>query len=325
MATFALETFNLRKVFKSPFGKRIIAVEDLSLHVPVGSVFGFLGPNGAGKTTTIQMALGNVYPTRGTASVLGGSIHDLEIRRRIGFLPEKFQFHDFLTAEEFLSLHGSLSRMPVAEKSRRIEEVLDIVGLLDRRKSKIREFSKGMQQRIGLAQAILHNPDLVVLDEPTSALDPLGRRQVREVVQHLKEQNKTVFLNSHLLSEIELTCDSVAIINQGVVVKQGTIDDLLSNKSIVTAEIANLNDSVLEAIRRVSPMAQAQATATDQPGTVTSYPRVVATLDSQDAIPLLAEAVVSAGGKLMSLQYQRETLEDFFIRTVAGDTGEANN
>ena len=154
-------------------GVPFVAVQDLSLQVPRGHVFGFLGPNGAGKTTTINMLLGNIYPTAGSAALLGQPIGNKDARARLGFLPEKFQFHDFLTAEEFLDLHGKLLGMSKAARQKRIPEVLERVGLIDRRKSKLREFSKGMQQRTGLAQAIINDPDLVILDEPTSALGPV--------------------------------------------------------------------------------------------------------------------------------------------------------
>ena len=306
---WAIETRGLRKVFRSLFGRdSVVAVEHLDLQVPVGCVFGFLGPNGAGKTTTIQMLIGNVYPTAGRAWVLGYPAGSIQAKRRLGFLPEKFQFHDFLTAEELLRLHGRLTRMERATLNRRIDEVLELVGLSERRKSRIREFSKGMQQRIGLAQAILHDPDLVILDEPTSALDPLGRRRVREVIQYLKQRGKTVFLNSHLLSEVERSCDYVAILNKGRVVKQGTLDDLLVNRSVVTIELHKVTPAVLEALqpiaRKIQPIDER---------------RVVAEVEREEQVPQLARAVVMSGGELMSFQAQRETLEDLFIQTIEQD------
>lgn len=307
--TFAIETCGLRKVYRSLLSnKPIVALDHLDLQVEPGTVFGFLGPNGAGKTTTIQMVVGNLYPTAGKAFVLGYPAGDLQAKQRIGFLPEKFQFHDFLTGEEFLALHGRLAKMDGKTLHRRIDEVLELVGLSERRKSKIREFSKGMQQRIGLAQAILHEPEVVILDEPTSALDPLGRRRVREVIQYLKEKGKTVFLNSHLLSEVELTCDQVAIIHQGRVVRQGVLDELLVNRSVVTLEISNLDEKILEALGRV----------TDKLKRLDAH-RVVAEVADEQKVPELARAVVYAGGALVGMQAQRETLEDLFIRVVEGE------
>lgn len=306
---WAIETRNLRKVFRPLLGgKPITAVDNLNLQVPQGTVFGFLGPNGAGKTTTIQILIGNVYPTAGEAFVLGLPAGALAAKRRLGFLPEKFQFHDFLTAEEFLRMHGRLARMEGAQLQKRLDEVLELVGLAERRKSKIREFSKGMQQRIGLAQAIIHDPDLVILDEPTSALDPLGRRRVREVVQYLKERGKTVFLNSHLLSEVERSCDQVAIIHKGRVIKQGALEELLVNRSVVSLELKRVEPRVLEAIAKVARKVQP-----------IDERRVTAEVADEDDVPELVRAIVEAGGALMGLQAQRETLEDLFIQVVEGE------
>ena len=306
---WAIETRGLKKVYRPLIGGTpVVAVAELNLQVPYGCVFGFLGPNGAGKTTTIQILIGNVYPTAGQAWVLGYKAGALAAKRRLGFLPEKFQFHVFLTAEEFLKLHGRLAGMDGKTLAKRIDEVLELVGLQERRKSRIREFSKGMQQRIGLAQAILHDPDLVILDEPTSALDPLGRRRVREVIEYLKQQGKTVFLNSHLLSEVERSCDMVAILNKGRVVKQGTLEALLVHKSVVVLELRQVVPSVLEALERVATKVQPLDTN-----------RVMAEVADERAIPELARAVVYAGGELMGMQAKRETLEDLFIQLVEGE------
>jgi ABC-2 type transport system ATP-binding protein len=304
-ADLAVETQHLRKVYGGATSRRsFVAVQDLSLQVPRGHVFGFLGPNGAGKTTTINMLLGNIYPTAGEASILGHPIGDMEARRKLGFLPEKFQFHDFLTAEEFLDLHGRLYGMSAAKRRARIPEVLEMVGLIDRRKSRVREFSKGMQQRVGLAQAIINDPDLVILDEPTSALDPLGRREVREIVTALKNQGKTVMLNSHLLSEIEMTCDQVAILKAGQVVRQGKIDDLLAAPSTVQMRILNQSPALFKALESLSHTVHAEGE------------QVTATIGDEGVIPQLVAATVKEGGRLMSLVPMRESLEDLFIRVV---------
>ena len=301
----ALTTDHLHKVYPGRGGRTpFVAVQDLSLSVPRGHVFGFLGPNGAGKTTTINMLLGNIYPTAGTATLLGAPMGDVDARRKLGFLPEKFQFHDFLTATEFLDLHGKLYGMSAAQRRSRIPDVLEIVNLTARRHSRIREFSKGMQQRVGLAQAILNDPDLVILDEPTSALDPLGRREVREVVSQLKAQGKTVLLNSHLLSEIEMTCDTVAILKAGQVVRQGPIDELLAAPASVQMRIGNLTPALLKSLETLAR-------------TVTvDGENVTASLPGEDAVPDLAEAVIKSGGRLLSLVPIRESLEDLFIRVV---------
>lgn len=304
----AISTDHLRKVYGGKMGKTpFVAVHDLSFSVERGQVFGFLGPNGAGKTTTINILLGNTYATEGTAQLLGHPIGDLRARSKIGFLPEKFQFHDFLTATEFLDLHGRLYGMSAARRKERIPEVLELVGLKDRRDSKLREFSKGMQQRAGLAQAILNDPDLVILDEPTSALDPVGRRDVREIVSALKAQGKTVLLNSHLLSEIEMTCDRVAILKDGRVIKQGKIDDLLAAPTTVQMRVLNVTPQLTRSLEQLSGKVHVDGEA------------VWVLIPDETIIPELVTAIVREGGKLMSLVPIRETLEDLFIRVVQTD------
>src|SRR5512146_2330682 len=210
----AIETFELRKVF----GEQA-AVKGLTLQVGSGEVFGFLGPNGAGKTTSIKMLLGLVTPTSGGASLLGAPLGDRPTLAHIGFLPEHFRFQDWLTAAEFLELHGRLYRMEAHDLRRRSDALLERVGLADFRNRYLKTFSKGMLQRIGLAQALLNRPQLVFLDEPTSGLDPVGRRLVRDIIHELREQGTSVFLNSHLLSEIEVTCERVAFIRHGEVIR----------------------------------------------------------------------------------------------------------
>lgn len=303
----AIETTHLRKEYGRRAVGGFVAVQDLSFSVPRGQVFGFLGPNGAGKTTTINMLLGNIKATSGEASLLGRPIGDRDARAKLGFLPEKFQFHDFLTAEEFLDLHGRLYGMGQKARRARIPEVLEQVGLIARRKDKIGEFSKGMQQRAGLAQAILNDPELVILDEPTSALDPLGRREVREIVAGLKAAGKTVLLNSHLLGEIEMTCDQVAILKAGQVVRLGKIDDLLAAPSTVEMRVGNQSQALLRALEGLARTVTADGET------------VSATIGDEGVIPDLAAAVVGHGGRLMSLIPRRESLEDLFIRVVEDD------
>ena len=300
----AIETQNLSKTYK-----HFTAVRHLNLAVPQGEVFGFLGPNGAGKTTTIMMLLGNIRPTNGTAMLLGKPVGDVQTRRKVGFLPEKFQFHEFLTATEFLHLHGKLNGMSREQRNRRIPEVLARVGLADRANSRIREFSKGMQQRVGLAQAILHEPDVVILDEPTSALDPIGRRDVRDIVMELRGQGKTVLLNSHLLSEIEMTCDRVAIIKRGEVAAQGTMDELLGFASSVEIEVRDMNDAAMNAVRQIASKLKIERVP---------ITRFTAWVRAEEDVPELARALVQNGAKLLALVPQRETLEQLFVRIIEG-------
>src|SRR5579884_2615202 len=214
LSEFAISTHRLRKVFGDK-----VAVRNLTLQVPRGEVFGFLGPNGAGKSTSVKMLLGLVAPTSGTATILGRPAGDVKARAKVGFLPEHFRFYDWLTPEELLRLHGRLYSISPADLRQRIPGLLDLVGLTPHRDKCLREFSKGMLQRIGLAQALLNDPDLIFLDEPTSGLDPLGRRLVRDIIKSQRERGAAVLLNSHLLGEVEATCDRVAFIRDGEVVE----------------------------------------------------------------------------------------------------------
>ena len=216
----AVSTEALRKVYK---GRAV--VQGLTLNVGPGGVFGFLGPNGAGKSTTVKMLLGLVMPTSGRVSVLGGSPQNPEVRRQLGFLPEQFRFQTWMTAQEFLHFHGRLAGVKVGELRARIPQVLEQVGLGGRGGETLSSYSKGMLQRAGLAQAILARPRLVFLDEPTSALDPIGRVEVREIIAGLKGEGVAVFLNSHLLSEVEQVCDHVAGVKNGEGLRQGTLDE----------------------------------------------------------------------------------------------------
>ena len=285
------------------------AVDALDLVVRQGEVFGLLGPNGAGKTTTMMLLLGNVRPTSGRATLLGKPIGEFTNRRKVGFLPEKFQFHEFLTATEVLRLHGRLYGMTGSSLETRIDLVLDRVGLADRAKSRIGDFSRGMQQRIGLAQALLNDPALVILDEPTSALDPLGRRDVRQIVDELREQGKTVLLNSHMLSEIEATCDRVAILKGGAIVAEGTVGELTAVGSAVSVEVETMNDAALHAVRAIVLKLRIERVP---------ITRFTATLRSSDDIPVLAAALIENGVKLRALIPTRETLEEAYLRILEG-------
>ncbi len=302
---WAIETDGLTKVFRSPLGKPIVAVEDLNLQVPTGVVFGFLGPNGAGKTTTLQLLLGNLRPTKGTGRLLGLPIGHPEARRLVGYLPEKFQFHDFLTAEEFLDFHAQLYGLPHSVRRQCIDAVLEFVGLQERRRSLVRQFSRGMLQRLGIAQALLNEPQLVILDEPTSALDPLGRREVRDLILRLKAQGVTVFLNSHLLSEVERTCDFVAIINKGRLVAQGHLEELTAPTLRVTIRLTNLQPQWQELASTFGTLLSADGNT------------LTVQVPTEDAIPDLVAELVRKGARLLSVVPQRVSLEDFFVRVVA--------
>jgi ABC-2 type transport system ATP-binding protein len=207
-------------------GQVKVAVKDLTLSVHAGEVFGFLGPNGAGKTSTMNVLLGFIHATRGSADIFGVNVAQTIARQRLGYLPELTYYYKFLTAEELLRFYSRIFGIPGAERERRIDDVLKLVELEPARKRLIKTYSKGMQQRVGLAQALINNPDLLILDEPTSGLDPLGRMKVRGIIQRLKNEGKTVFFSSHELGEVETVCDRVAILHEGELRVSGRVDDL---------------------------------------------------------------------------------------------------
>ena len=226
----AIETLNLEKTYMVGFWRKRPkrALLPLNLKVEEGEIFGFLGPNGAGKTTTLKMLMGLVFPTAGSARILGKEWTDPEIKAQIAFLPEQPYFYDYLTAHELLNYYGQLSGVPAKERKPRIEEVLSRVGLVDVKGVQLRKFSKGMLQRAGIAQAILHNPKIVFFDEPMSGLDPMGRREVRDLMAQLKQEGKTVFFSTHILSDAEALCDRVAIIHRGELLRVGAVSELTS-------------------------------------------------------------------------------------------------
>jgi ABC-2 type transport system ATP-binding protein len=236
-----LKTEKLRVEFKSrELGQTTkVALNRLNLEVSTGEVFGFLGPNGAGKTTTMNVLLGFVQPTSGTASLFGIDVRQPIARQRIGYLPEMTYYYKFLTAEELLRFYAKIFGLSNAEAGKRIDETLKLVELDSARKRLIKTYSKGMQQRVGLAQALINNPDLLILDEPTSGLDPLGRMKVRDIIQRLKNEGKTVFFSSHEMGEVETVCDRVAIISNGDLKAAGSVQEIMQNHA--TLEKAFLN------------------------------------------------------------------------------------
>lgn len=304
--TLAIETHGLRKAY----GEKV-AVHDVTIAVPQGEVFGFLGPNGAGKSTTMKMLLGLAFPTSGAARLLGEPLGSIAAKRRIGFLPEQFRFHEWLRGVEFLDFHGELCGVPRAERRRRIPELLELVGLAGRGNDRLRGYSKGMLQRIGLAQALLNDPALVFLDEPTSALDPIGRREVRDIIRVLKGRGMTVFLNSHILSEVESVCDRVAIIDRGRVVRYGPLDELLHES--LDVELV-LGPHGAELTRRIAAFGAIEA----REGGDNACLRL--RMDSLNAIPALVETIVNAGVPIYGVTPHRRTLEDVFLGAVEGGT-----
>jgi ABC-2 type transport system ATP-binding protein len=302
---YAIETRRLRK----QFGART-AVQDLSLTVKRGEIFGFLGPNGAGKSTSIKMLLGLVHPTDGSAFVLGAPVGDVAVRRRIGFLPEDFRFYDWLTATELLELHGRLAGLTAMDAARRAPEVLDLVGMTPHAKRRLRGFSKGMLQRLGLAQALIHEPEIVFLDEPTSGLDPMGRRMVRDVIRTQRDRGATVFLNSHLLSEVEVTCDRVAFIKDGEVVAH---QDLRETNAARTRELrVRANGLGPVTAKSLSPLVGFMAIEGDM---------LRCQIESESVVPTIVERLVSANVHIYEVSHDATSLEESFVRIVGEDRG----
>ena len=303
MNDLAIETRDLSKVF----GPKV-AVRNLTLEVRRGEVFGFLGPNGAGKSTSIKMLLGLARPTSGEARVLGRRAGDAEARRSVGFLPEHFRFHDWLTAEELLDLHGRLCGMGRADLRGRIAELLDQVGLGPHRRKPLRSFSKGMLQRVGLAQALVNRPELLFLDEPTSGLDPHGLRLVRDVIHAERERGATVFLNSHLLGEVELTCDRAAFLKQGEVAATRNLRAQEEEIVSVEARVARLTDAVAQGLGR-------WAASVKREGGRLRFEVKPA------ALPEIVRYLVEQGVDVYQITPGRLSLEDLFLEIVGKDEG----
>lgn len=300
----AIQTEALRKEFG-----QYAAVKGLTLQVEQGEVFGFLGPNGAGKTTSIKMLLGLVKPTSGAGALLGAPLGDRATLARVGFLPEHFRFQEWLTAHEFLALHGELLGMRRDDLNQRREILLERVGLAEFRHRQLRTFSKGMLQRIGLAQALMNRPALVFLDEPTSGLDPVGRRLVRDIIHDLRAEGTSIFLNSHLLSEIEVTCNRVAFIRQGEVVRVMEMDALDKNLSMVTIRAAGWTHEALGGLERWGSDIRLDAE------------QVTMTIHSEADLPELNRYLVERGLAVYALVPNRVSLEEIFIETLGKDSG----
>ncbi len=291
----------LVKTFRGHLGLgKHVAVDGLTLEVRRGEIFGLLGPNGAGKTTTLKTMMGLLRPDRGEVRLLGLSPTDPAARARVGFLPENPYFYDYLTGEEFLDFYGRLHGIPAAERRRRIAEILARVGLEGRSRGSLRKFSKGMVQRIGLAQALLHRPELVVLDEPMSGLDPIGRREVRDLILAQREAGRTVFFSSHILQDAEMLCDRVAILVRGRVRYEGTLD-ALGDRQPRWFEVAIVGPVPAEWSGEVCSSQGGQ--------TLVRVPDV-------ETLTRLLAATPAAGGQVVSVWPRRETLEDLFLRHV---------
>jgi ABC-2 type transport system ATP-binding protein len=309
MTNPAIETENLTKEY--PYGflhlKKKASLEGLSMQVETGEVFGFIGPNGAGKSTTIKLLLGLIFPDAGTARILGKSISDIEMHREIGYLPEQPYFYDHLTATELLDYFARIHDLTAAERKDRVQQTLKRVGLETARKIQLRKYSKGMMQRVGLAQAILHDPKVVILDEPMSGLDPLGRREVRDIILELKRDGKTVMFSTHILSDAEMLCDRVGVIVGGKlrgVGAPGQIVDMKTQGMEILFELEGQSTMLL----------LSRATRTGD-----RYRLQVAEEELYGAIDQLR----GAGAKILSVTQVKATLEEFFMNLVEADRAQA--
>ncbi len=284
-------------------GKMVRAVDDLHLEVYQGEIFGFLGPNGAGKTTTIKMLLGLIFPTKGDAWIFGKPIGDVSIKRQIAYLPESPYFYEYLTGRQVLDFYARLFGIPATERKKKVDALLDMVGLSRDGDKTLRNYSKGMLQRIGIAQALINDPVLLFLDEPTSGLDPMARIEIRDLIIRLKQEGKTVFLSSHQLLEVEMICDRVSILNRGKLLKAGRLEDLLpSGRVEIVAE--NVDDGAVEKIRAMGGQVERQD------GRIRVYQPDDASVNK------VVDLIRSSNGVIRSLIPQRRTLEELFVATI---------
>jgi len=302
----------LTKTFRSgwPGLPPVTALSGLSLTVRQGEIYGFLGPNGSGKTTTLKILMGLMRATSGKAEVLGKPAGDVQVRRQIGFLPESPYFYDYLTAEEFLAFYGHLAGLERAELGRRIDHLLEVVGLTEARTRQLRKFSKGMLQRVGLAQALIHDPELVILDEPMSGLDPIGRKQVRDLILSLRDQGKTVFFSTHIIPDVEMICDRVGIVVKGKLLATGRVDELVRHEHTQSVEIVCEGIKVDEV-----PVIKAAATLVLQRG-----PQCLVALPGPDRQEEILAAIRAHGGKLVSVTPQKGSLEELFFQQSGAHT-----
>lgn len=299
----ALEIKNLKKSFRSNFAIKVYHIlKGIDITVEKGEIYGFLGPNGAGKTTTMKCTLGIIFPDSGEISILGQPALRAESRRRVGFLPEHPYFYDYLTAEELLVFTGMLFSIPKKKILERAKELIELVGLKDKRDIKLKKYSKGMIQRVGLAQALVHDPDFIILDEPFSGLDPIGRKELREIILSLKNDGKTIFFSSHILQDMELMVDRVGIILDGEIKKQGKLSDLISH-SVRYYEIVftGIDEKIL---------------LNQQLKYVLQDTNYITKLEAIEETNQRIEWITKNKGKILSVTPVKMTLEDIFLKEI---------
>jgi len=300
----ALSTHELTKVYRLPRGGRKTAVDSLTLDVRPGEILGFLGPNGAGKTTTIKMLLGFIRPTSGCAEILGRPVDHPEARRSVGYLPEQPYFHKFMTPFEIVSMHAALVGIPKRGRKDEVARLVEMVGLQEQAHVPVSKLSKGQVQRIGLAQALVGDPELLILDEPASGLDPLGRRQVRDLLSHERDLGRTIFLSSHLLSEIETVCDRVAVLARGKLIAIGPPEEVKAHGSQTRVTAGRLDSETRSRLSEIG------AAAHDSEG------ETVITVNSSELYEVI-DLLRETGVPLVSVAPERESLEEAFLRLAA--------
>jgi len=310
MGNVVIKTENLTKTFKVGFrGKSFAALKGLNLEVNEGEIFGFLGPNGAGKTTTIKILMGLIYPTAGKAWILDKEVGDVEIKNRIGFLPEQPYFYDYLTSREFLLFYGQLFGLAGDELRARMNNLLSLVGLEDASDLQLRKFSKGMLQRIGIAQALINQPDLIVLDEPMSGLDPIGRKEIRDIILRLKEDGKTVFFSTHIIPDVEMICDRVGILMKGELINVGRSDEIMDARVKYVDIIArNVSRETLAHI-------EAMGFSVYETGEHVSLK-----VKDEYNVDAILQVIRDGKGRVVSVIPQRETLEEYFMKKIGGNS-----
>lgn len=307
--TIAIEIENLTKDYEVGFWRKrkVRSLDHLSLTVNQGEIFGFLGANGAGKTTTLKLLMTLIFPTNGSARILGFDISDVSMHQRIGYLPENPYFYDYLTALEFLNFCGQIFGLSQVDRNSRSKQLLSRVNLDESKwNTQLRKFSKGMLQRVGLAQALVNNPEVVFLDEPMSGLDPIGRREVRDLIATLRQEGKTVFMCSHILSDIEVLCDRVAILKKGRLAHVGYLEELrkqIADKDALEIIVASTNQ---ESLRQHLPDPNAYRITVTPAG-------LKVEVDEETEVDTVIAALRQAGGKLVSVQPLRQSLEELFV------------
>ncbi|ANE47679.1 ABC transporter [Paenibacillus swuensis] len=311
MTTDIISTQGLTKDYGNGRGCR-----DITLTVRAGEAFGFLGPNGAGKSTLVKMLVGLVHPTAGEGFLFGQPVGSIEARRQIGYLPELYRYQEWLTGEEVLNLHAKLADMDRNYARKRIKHLLEEVGIGLRGRDRVKHYSKGMQQRLGFACALMNDPQLLFLDEPSSAMDPVGRHEVRQLLMGLKEQGKTIFLNSHLLEDVEVLCDRVALLNNGNIMAQGTVVDLLEESNRWRLRVGGLTPVLLEWLKETTGMAMACTDVNTSPILdvvwLDAYPQ------NDEQLGWLNSLIVEQGMTLYEVKKDKNRLNEWFVGAVSG-------